>query len=225
MGHEKVNAGILDNQNTLGEKQIMSALVPLENTVFDLCNFNGGFYVDCGANDGVTQSNTYRLEKERGWGGILIDASSAAIEKCKKNRDNETNAIICAALSSPENNSVEGDFDGDLRGSVGVKYNRGAPITLVRCITLTSILKHYDVHEVDLWSLDVEGHELEALRGLDFSYCSPTMLVIEINGDINPIMTFMKDKGYDSGENVSGFTKENNPMWNGTHNDYLFRKL
>lgn len=200
--------------------------VPLENKVFDLCE-NNGFYVDCGANDGISQSNTYRLEKEKGWGGILIDASVAALEKCRQNRNTETNAIIHAALSSPENedNIVSGDFDGDLRGSIEVRYNRGAPISEVKCITLTRILKHYEITEVDLWPLDVEGHELEALKGLDFTYCSPKMLVIEINGPTEPIMTFMKEKGYGDGENISNFNNIDNPNWNGTHNDYLFRKL
>jgi len=203
------------------------SLVPLEETVFNLCNFNNGFYVDCGANDGVQQSNTFRLEKERGWNGILIDASATAIEKCKQNRNENTNIIICAALSSPEkeNDFVSGDFDGDLRGAIGVRYNRNAPISQVQCITLTTILKHYNIRHVDLWSLDVEGYELDALKGLDFQYCSPTMLVIEINGDTTPIRSFMKENGYDVGENISGFTKENTPMWNGTHNDYLFKKL
>ena len=204
----------------------MSNSISIADTIFDICK-NNGFYVDCGANDGVSQSNTYRLEKEKGWGGILVDASSFAIEKCKRNRNTKINTIIHAALSSFENegNVVSGDFDGDLRGSIGVRYNRGAPISEAKCITLTKILKHYNITEIDLWSLDVEGYEMEALKGLDFIYCSPKMLVVEINGDTTPIMLFLKERGYSNGENISGFTKENNPMWNGNHNDYLFRKL
>ncbi len=201
--------------------------MPLADAVFDLCNFNEGFYVDCGANDGVLQSNTLRLEKERGWGGILIDASASAIERCKQNRSDEVNIIICAALSSPakENSLVWGDFDGDLRGSVGVRYNRGAPITSVECICLTTILKYYNIQHIDLWSLDVEGHELEALEGLDFSYCSPKMLVIEINGDTSPIESFLKERGYGGGKNITNFNKADYPNWDGTHNDYLFQKI
>ena len=36
-------------------------------------NFENGFYVDIGANDGRSSSNTYHLEKTLGWGGILIE--------------------------------------------------------------------------------------------------------------------------------------------------------
>ena len=36
-------------------------------------NYKNGFYIDCGANDGVNQSNTWYYEKNLGWNGILIE--------------------------------------------------------------------------------------------------------------------------------------------------------
>jgi hypothetical protein len=44
-----------------------------------------GVFVDIGANDGVTLSNTYFLEKERHWTGICIEPIPSSFEKLKAN--------------------------------------------------------------------------------------------------------------------------------------------
>lgn len=36
-------------------------------------NKEKGFFIDIGAHDGITYSNTYYLEKELGWSGICIE--------------------------------------------------------------------------------------------------------------------------------------------------------
>lgn len=193
---------------------------PLDATIFDLCTFNDGFYIECGANNGVDQSNTIRLEKEKGWGGILIDASPSAMEKCKQNRNPLKNIFVTAALSSPEKegSTVNGSFTGDCRGEIG---RGGIPAT---CITLTTILTEHKIQKVDLLVLDIQGYELDALKGLDFQLWSPPLVVVEIIGDKTPVFSYMKDKGYSDGENISKFNKAETPSWNGTHDDYLFRK-
>ena len=50
-------------------------------------NFDNGFYIECGANDGITQSNTYKLEKDKNWKGLLIEPSLFAYQKCVNNRN------------------------------------------------------------------------------------------------------------------------------------------
>lgn len=45
--------------------------------------------------------------------------------------------------------------------------------------TLSSILKQHRIEHIDLLSLDVEGYELEALRGIDFYACKPRLTLIE----------------------------------------------
>lgn len=45
-----------------------------------------GVFVDIGANDGVTISNTCYLEKEHGWTGLAIEPIPAVFEKLKRNR-------------------------------------------------------------------------------------------------------------------------------------------
>ena len=36
-------------------------------------DFDGGFFIEAGANDGFEQSNTYHLERWRGWSGVLVE--------------------------------------------------------------------------------------------------------------------------------------------------------
>lgn len=45
--------------------------------------------------------------------------------------------------------------------------------------TLSSILKQHGIERIDLLSLDVEGNELEALRGIDFYVHKPRFMLIE----------------------------------------------
>ena len=49
-------------------------------------DFHNGFFIELGAYDGVTQSNTLFYEKNKGWRGILIEPSKDIYKICKKNR-------------------------------------------------------------------------------------------------------------------------------------------
>ena len=48
-----------------------------------------GFFVDVGANDGITQSNTKRLEIFKKWQGILIELSPIQFNNCCKSRSSK----------------------------------------------------------------------------------------------------------------------------------------
>lgn len=196
----------------------------IEN-LLKIVDYENGVYIECGANDGVTQSYTYELEK-RNWTGILVEPSIQAFQKCVKNRSSRNIFINCALVSDNSNTEVFGDFDGNLMSSVnGNRLNRNQLIE-VKCRTLTSILDEYKVDKIDLFSLDVEGYELEVLKGLDFNKYSPTYLLIEIyNNDYNNIINFLQQNSYELILNITNFNYIDNPFWDGTHNDYLFKKI
>ena len=50
-----------------------NALNQLDKKMLDYINFSNGFFIECGANDGVNQSNTWYFEKYLNWHGILIE--------------------------------------------------------------------------------------------------------------------------------------------------------
>ena len=64
----------------------------LEKHIFK--GFENGFFVDVGANDGVTINNTLFFEKERNWQGINIEPIPTVFSKLMSNRPLCTNVNV-----------------------------------------------------------------------------------------------------------------------------------
>jgi hypothetical protein len=45
----------------------------IDKKMLKYLNFDNGYFIECGANDGIRQSNTLYYEKEKGWRGVLIE--------------------------------------------------------------------------------------------------------------------------------------------------------
>jgi len=89
--------------------------------------------------------------------------------------------------------------------------------------TLEKILDEINVKNIDLLSLDVEGYELEVLKGLNLNKYRPIYLLIEIYIDkFNEIVKYLSLNNYKLISNFSNYNKVDNPGWDGTHNDFLF---
>lgn len=172
-----------------------------------LSGIKNGFFIEAGAYDGVFQSTTLRLEHE-GWNGILIEPSPNNCEKCSNYRRVPT---INAALVSFEHDSpyVEGDFNLNGTSSKISKipdyitdfHNEKFESTIqVPARTISSIIDEHNIDKIDFFSLDVEGYELEVLRGVDFNKVRPKYFLIETSNKTyyqKIIRDFMKDVGYD----------------------------
>lgn len=148
-----------------------------------------GKYVDVGCNLPVKFSNTFSLYLN-GWRGLNIDANRELLEKFRKVRRGET--CIHAAVSDSvrkvtfykSNYSALSTIDearfNDLRNSIEFNVS-GEEILTSR--TLTSILDENWQYgkEIDLLSIDVEGHDYHVLKGLDLQKYRPKIIVIEIH--------------------------------------------
>jgi FkbM family methyltransferase len=191
-------------------------------------DYDGGIYIESGANDGVTQSNTYYLEKNKGWSGILIEPSVSSFELCKENRSENNIFLNCALVSNDyDSDYIEGDFDGNLMSSVNGNRRNNIGIKIkTKAKKLSDILNENNLKKIDFFSLDVEGYEYEVLKGIDFNSHEFKFLLIEIyKWDYKKIVDLLNTNGYELIENLSGFNLDNNPYWDGTHNDYLFKKI
>ena len=74
--------------------------------------FPGGVYIECGANDGVNQSNTIYLERNLGWTGILVEPNQHKLDHCKEHRSSKQNKFYSVGLVSDESKkTVVGNFD------------------------------------------------------------------------------------------------------------------
>ena len=63
-----------------------SSLNSLDKKLEEYLDFNDGYFVELGANDGVNQSNTLYFEKFRGWRGVLIEPYLSNINPLIRNR-------------------------------------------------------------------------------------------------------------------------------------------
>jgi FkbM family methyltransferase len=151
-------------------------------------DFDGGVFVEAGANDGFRQSNTYYLERFRGWRGLLVEPIPELYRSCMSER---RHSIVrnCALVSAQEpatdlllryadlgSTAITADdypFD-----EVNFGWDRSYEIR-VPARTLSALLDEAGLQEVDFCSLDVEGFELQVLHGLDLARHAPRYLLVE----------------------------------------------
>jgi FkbM family methyltransferase len=165
-----------------------------------------GVFVEAGAHDGLTQSNTAMLEFSRGWRGLLVEPVPELARQCRANRPGSRVEQAALVAADFPDESISMTYCN--RSSI-VEGGRGDPAAdrdwLARCRrlpdqvdvepysvrvparTLSSLLDRHAMTRVDFLSLDLEGYEASALRGLDFERHRPTMLLIEISRAPDPI--------------------------------------
>lgn len=186
-----------------------------------------GFFIELGANDGLTQSNTAYFEFSRDWRGVLVEPSKNVYEQCVSNRPKSV-CFNCACVSDTYTESeILGDFSGSLMSSVDGSRLHSNELIRVQSATLESLLDKAipaQTHQtIDFMSLDVEGYELPILKGLNLKKYSPVYLLIEVyDKDYDTILDFMHEHGYTMLVNFSNYNRHDNPYWSGEHNDYLF---
>jgi FkbM family methyltransferase len=141
-----------------------------------------GFFVEAGAVDGVFESNTYFLERWRGWDGLLVEPVPEMYRRLKVNR--RARAVNCALVSSASRDTTVRITPAHAVSTIVGPASAGAGDTGVAAITvpartLGSLLDDIGNPRVDLLSLDVEGFELQVLQGVDFQRCRIDTILIE----------------------------------------------
>lgn len=131
--------------------------------------FKSGFYLEIGANDGFTHSNTVYLEREFGWKGILVEANSKYLPSLSHRK----NCIIvnkAVASQDGEADFVDAGLYGGLKSSMDnthLHYTNSASCITVECATLQHILENASAPErIDFVSIDVEGGEIPIVEQL-----------------------------------------------------------
>lgn len=149
-----------------------------------------GYYVEVGALDGETISNTYFFEKALGWTGVLVEANPAMAEQCRLARPRSlVAATAVSAPGAPETLALhvaEGPWAGmssvsPTRVHKGMLRDRHATTHTIRVptATLDRVLEDAGTTRIDFISIDVEGHEADVLRGFDLRRWRPAVVLIE----------------------------------------------
>ena len=140
-----------------------------------------GYFVEVGANDPRERSQTWLLEQS-GWTGVLIEPQPDLAAELRGKRKAKVFAVAC---SSPEKAGHELPLHvaGPLSSLDRARMAPGASpesVINVPIRTLDSILMEAgSPGGFDFLSIDVEGHEIEVLRGFDIGRWRPRLILLE----------------------------------------------
>jgi len=167
-----------------------------------------GFYVDVGAYQPRSKSNTYKLYLS-GWSGITVEPNPDVARTFKKARPRDTHLTIGVSnlaseltyhkFAEPNTNSFDPQWPERTRFEVLERVP-------IKCVTLTDVLEHRCPNRrIDLLSVDCEGYDMQVLQSLDWRRYRPTVVIIEDFDHFRsgayppaptPIRSFMLDRDY-----------------------------
>jgi FkbM family methyltransferase len=149
-----------------------------------------GFFIEVGAYDPVELSQTFQLE-QCGWDGLLIEPVPSHAERLRAVRRVRVLQVACGA---PEQNGKNLPIHvAGARSSV--RYALGQAIC-VPVVTIDSILTEAKISRVEFLSVDVEGAEIDVLKGFPFDRIRPDLVLIEDFADDFARHRFMRSKQY-----------------------------
>ena len=157
-----------------------------------------GFFVEVGANDPVKESQTFHLE-QLGWTGILVEPIPELATQLREKRKAQVFAVACSSpprAGSTMTLHVAGAFSSfDPRLAVtGVRPERSIAVPVK---TLDQVLEEGGAPvPIDLLSIDVEGHELDVLRGFSLARWQPRLILLEDHVTSLAKHHFMHRAGY-----------------------------
>lgn len=171
------------------------------------------FFVEFGATDGISLSNTWLLEKLLGWEGILAEPARVWHDSLNINRKCNISTKCVASESARKVKFLEvvnrggghaelsgikefannGDSASDIRINNSLEYD-------VDTILLNDLLDMYNAPaEIQFMSIDTEGSELDILQSYDFGDRKIKSMCIEhnfVNSTRKLINSLLLDKGY-----------------------------
>jgi FkbM family methyltransferase len=171
-----------------------------------------GFFLDIGAHDGVTGSNTFFFEKYRGWGGVCVEPnpnvfsllkqnrSCMALNACIFNDDRDAVSFQCLSGYTEMLSGIVETFDQKHRDRIEreLKQHGGCShIIEVKSYKVSTLLNTIKQHTIDYCSIDTEGSELQVLLSIDFNNTFIDVMTIENNNQTTEVKDYLEQFGYE----------------------------
>lgn len=166
-----------------------------------------GVFVEVGAFDGVTGSNTLSFEMFRGWSGILIEPSPKWAAAARANRRLPVLELAAGAEAGmarffdveagyTQMGGLSDSYDPDLRAQVEADQRFKGQEIEVEIRPLDQILSDHGLSQIDYVSLDVEGAEKSILERFPFDDFAITAWSVENNSSSDALSEIMTRAGY-----------------------------
>jgi FkbM family methyltransferase len=169
-----------------------------------------GFYIDIGANDGKTFSNTIIFEK-LGWEGICVEPLPDVYKILKQNRQCDCFNVAIAEKSGESTEFIKASGVEKISGlnSKMTDIHKKRIISekgiiekiYVKTLSFNDLMNNYpDRWNIDFMSIDVEGAEMSILNMIDFNKFNFGLITVENDrkdGDGGKMLIqFMEEHGY-----------------------------
>lgn len=172
-------------------------------------NRKDGVFVEIGAYDGITGSNTAFFERELGWKGICVEPIPEVFEKLKQTR---TCTCVQAAVA-PQAGKASflhiPDYAEQLSGIIDVYHplhkqvidrvaeGRKQPVVIdVECVTFNDLMAKNNISHINFLSVDTEGGEYEILKSIDWNKVAIDVITVEDNYNDTRIRPYLESKGF-----------------------------
>ena len=154
------------------------------------------YFIDIGAHNGKSLSNTFVLEKYYNWNGICSEPlpRNFKLLKACRNVICDDNAVFSESGLSLEfsDSNLTSGISEYIDSEYGIDKNANAPKIIVKTITLQELLDKYKAPKtIHYFSLDTEGTELEILKSVDLNIYKFLYINLEHNY-IEPRRTEMR---------------------------------
>lgn len=171
----------------------------------------GGTFLDIGAYDGLTGSNSLYFETYLGWTGVMVEPvkqhretaemwrTSPCLPYAIADHDGEA-SFIAVTRGYTQMSGLEHAYDAAMLTRVRSDPRHAEDRITVPTRSLNSLFAETGMDRVDFVSLDIEGGELAALTAFDHARYRVDVWAIENNTGGPQIAALMREKGYNLAE-------------------------
>lgn len=186
----------MKNYSQYGQDEILNNLI----------NKRNGFFIDIGAHDGISFSNSYSFETELEWSGICIEPLPKIFKKLQENRkcilencaiSNIEGVLDFVSIEGIGHNDMASGFNREsMAKSLILKDGGMYEIIKVDCFRLDTILDKHNIKHADFCSIDTETNEFNVIKSINWNNYQIDYLCIEKNNEEENMINYLKPFGY-----------------------------
>jgi FkbM family methyltransferase len=168
-------------------------------------------YIDIGAYDGLTLSNSRFLDSNNNWGGVCIEANPSVYLQLVQNRRKPKCMNLAVSDSDGKANFMSNVGYSEMLSGLQSKFDTrhqkriefdnkhfGGDSSLISVETrrFDTLMDELNITDVDLLMIDIEGGEPAVLSGINFTKVNVSIILVERNYSSKKILRFLRKMGF-----------------------------